>query len=66
MYIVILVRRNIVLDDDLDDQFRDVVYRRLGYRKGALSEALSQAITAWIKNSSQRSFSKSRKRRKRK
>jgi len=59
-----VLRRNIVLEEDLDKEFRDVVYRRLGYYKGALSEAISQAIEEWIKYSSQSSFSKSKKRRK--
>jgi len=36
------------LPDELEQQFREAVARRLGFRKGNLSEALEQAIRLWI------------------
>ena len=64
MYIKILKRRNIVLEDKLDEKFRKVVFHVFGYRKGALSEALADAIVIWINKNSHRRFTKkSRKRR---
>jgi len=58
VYIILLVRRNIVLDDDLDNEFRDVVYYQFGYNKGALSDAISEAIVIWINKYSHSNFSK--------
>jgi len=64
VYIEILKRRNIVLEDTLDKKFREVVFHVFGLRKGALSEAHADAIVIWInKNSHQRFSKKSRKRR---
>jgi hypothetical protein len=36
------------IPDDLEQSFREAVARRLGFRKGNLSEALVQAIRLWI------------------
>jgi len=38
------------IPDELEQRFREVVARRLGFRKGNLSEALIQAIRLWIEN----------------
>jgi len=42
------------IPDELEQRFREVVARRLGFRKGNLSEALIQAIRLWIKNGENR------------
>jgi len=36
------------IPDELEQQFREAIARRLGFRKGNLSEALVQAICLWI------------------
>jgi len=36
------------IPDELEQSFREAVARRLGFRKGNLSEALVQAIRLWI------------------
>ena len=37
------------LDKSTDEKFRDVVYKRKGLRKGAIKEALEEAIDLWMK-----------------
>ncbi|HPY72454.1 MAG: hypothetical protein PHN90_02975 [Methanothrix sp.] len=39
---------NVVIDDDLDGEFRDAVAKRLGMKKGNLKIAIEQAIRNWI------------------
>ena len=41
-------RINLVIDDDLDKQFRNEVNRRLGMKKGNLKIAIEEAIKLWI------------------
>lgn len=36
------------IPDDLEQTFREAIAKRLGFRKGNLSEALVQAIRLWI------------------
>lgn len=43
-----VVRRNVVIPDDLDERFRQVVAQRKGIGKGNLSDAICEAIEAWI------------------
>lgn len=37
------------LDKSVDEKFRDVVYKRKGLRRGAIKEALEEAIDLWMK-----------------
>jgi hypothetical protein len=37
------------IDDDLNRQFRKVIIDRFGSKKGALKEAIEEAIKLWIK-----------------
>jgi hypothetical protein len=39
---------NLVIDDDLDKQFRNEVNRRLGMKKGNIKIAIEEAIREWI------------------
>jgi hypothetical protein len=39
---------NLVIDDELDKQFRDEVNRRLGMKKGNIKIAIENAIKMWI------------------
>ncbi len=43
-----MVKTTIELPPDIDDKFRRMVALRIGMRKGALSEALQQAIVMWV------------------
>lgn len=42
-------KMTIVIDDELEREFRMAVARRYGVRKGALGIAVSEAIKMWIK-----------------
>lgn len=41
-------KMNIVLKDDVEQNFRKVVFERKGMKKGNISEALEEAIKCWI------------------
>jgi hypothetical protein len=41
-------KMNIVLDDNLEERFRKSVFEKKGMKKGNISEALEEAIEAWI------------------
>jgi len=43
-------RLDLTIDPELDKQFRDMVYRRFGMKKGNLRIALEEAIRLWLKN----------------
>jgi hypothetical protein len=45
----IMSRMNIVLDDSLEDKFRNEVYKRFGMKKGNISMAIEEAVKLWIK-----------------
>lgn len=53
MYINILVRVMgrllVVIDDDLEEEFRKIVAKIYGFKKGALSRAIEEAIRLWLK-----------------
>lgn len=42
-------RMSIVLSDEVEERFRKVVAAKYGWKKGALSEAIQEAIEDWIK-----------------
>jgi hypothetical protein len=42
-------KMNIVIDDELEKQFRKSVFEKKGMKKGNISEALEEAVGAWIK-----------------
>ena len=44
----------ISLDDDLNNEFREVVRKKIGERKGAIGEALGEALKQWIHEKEQR------------
>lgn len=43
-----MVRRNVVLPDDLDREFREAIMHRTGLNKGDFSEAIAEAIRLWL------------------
>jgi hypothetical protein len=44
-----LGKLNIVIDDNLDKQFREAIFKSKGLKKGVLTEAVEEAIKCWIK-----------------
>ena len=45
-----MARINLVIDDELDEQFRNEVAKRLGMKKGNIKEAIEEALRTWISN----------------
>lgn len=43
-----MARINLVIDDDLDTQFRNEVAKRLGMKKGNIKIAIEEAIKMWL------------------
>ncbi|MCP8321514.1 MAG: hypothetical protein H3Z52_11340 [archaeon] len=43
-----MARIDIILDDELEKEFRDEVYKQLGMKKGNLTVAIQEAIRMWI------------------
>lgn len=41
-------RLNIVLPDDLEQDFKEEVFKRMGMKKGNVSKAIEEAIMLWI------------------
>jgi len=39
---------NVIIPDDLDRRFREEVMRRIGWKKGALQQAVIEALELWI------------------
>jgi hypothetical protein len=44
-----MVKSTYEIDDERDKRFRQTVANTKGFRKGALGEALQEAIDLWIK-----------------
>ncbi len=43
-----MARINLVIDDELDEQFRNEVAKRLGMKKGNIKVAIEEAMNDWI------------------
>ena len=43
-------RLDLKIDPELDKQFRDMVYKKFGMKKGNLRIALEEAIKLWLSN----------------
>ena len=43
-------RIDIILPDDTENKLRMAVGRRMGAKRGALTEAVTQAIEAWLED----------------
>lgn len=56
-----MVKTTIEIDDALDKKFRMAVATSKGMRKGALSEALEEAIEAWVDEQATKSQEKKNK-----
>lgn len=48
-----MARINLVIDDNLDEQFRSEVAKRLGMKKGNIKIAIEDAMKCWIANNQQ-------------
>lgn len=47
--IIIMGRLDLNISDDLEQKFRDMVYRTRGMKKGNLTISLEEALDLWIK-----------------
>lgn len=47
--ISIMGRMDIVVNDELENKFRQEVSKRLGFKKGNISVAIEEAISDWVK-----------------
>jgi hypothetical protein len=47
-YIIHMARLDLNIDDKLDTQFRDMVYKKMGMKRGNLRIAIEEAIKIWL------------------
>jgi len=40
----------VIVDEELDERFREAVFRSKGMKKGNISESIEEAIELWIDN----------------
>jgi hypothetical protein len=45
---------NLAVDTNLEERFREAVFKAKGMKKGNISEAVEEAIDAWIKSQRER------------
>ena len=38
----------VIIDDELDEKFREAIFKAKGFHKGSLTEAVEEAIELWI------------------
>lgn len=57
---VLMVKTTIELSDEIDQKFRQSVAIKKGMRKGALGEALEEAVNVWLDPEAQRLVEKYR------
>ncbi len=48
--VITMGKMNIVLDDELERNFRKAIFERKGMKKGNISEALEEAVKQWIEH----------------
>ena len=46
--IIHMARLDLNIDDKLDAQFRDMVYKKMGMKRGNLRIAIEEAIKIWL------------------
>ena len=46
--IINMARLDLNIDDKLDAQFRDMVYKKMGMKRGNLRIAIEEAIKIWL------------------
>lgn len=46
--IIVMGRLDLNIDDGLETQFRDAVYKTMGMKRGNLTIALEEAIRVWL------------------
>jgi hypothetical protein len=43
-----MAKLTVLIKDELDEKFRDAVYKTKGMHKGNITEAIEEAIECWI------------------
>ena len=43
-----MARMDIIIPDDLEKRFREEVFKRLGMKRGNITQAVQEAIENWI------------------
>ena len=47
-YGAIVGRINVTISDELEKEFRELIFKKKGWKKGKLKEAIKEAVTLWI------------------
>lgn len=53
-----MAKLNVVIKDELDERFREAIFKAKGLKKGVLTEAIEEAIELWIKGEGEKTKGK--------
>ena len=45
-----MAKITVLIKDDLDERFREAVFKKKGMHRGNITEAIEEAIEMWIRN----------------
>ena len=51
-----MARLNLIVSDELEEKFREMVFRKYGMKKGNITKAVEEAIDLWIENEKKRRY----------
>lgn len=53
-----MARMNIIISDELEEKFREMVFVKYGLKKGNITKAAEEAINEWIKREKKKRYAK--------
>lgn len=51
-----MARMNIIVSDEMEEKFREAVFRKYGMKKGNITKAAEQAIQEWIEREKEKRY----------
>jgi predicted nucleic acid-binding protein len=54
--VIRMARMNIIVSDEVEKKFREVIFRKYGMKKGNITKAVEEAINEWIKQEKKKRY----------
>jgi regulator of replication initiation timing len=51
-----MARINLYIPDELENEFRTMIFQKYGLKKGNIAKAIEEAINLWIENEKKRRY----------
>jgi len=51
-----MARVNLTISDELEEKFREMVFKKYGMKKGNITKAVQEAIRLWIETEKERRY----------